>query len=503
MTSKDHHKLFGRTVRGLSWQSASVFIHGLMQLAVMGILARFLTPHDFGLAAIINVIVLVCTNALQMGLGPAIVQRPNLSSDDMGFVFFLSLSTGGLACLLLTLLAAALAGLYGWPELRPMIPVAGGVVFLNNLALVSQARLQKAMNFRVLSLVDLGAFGLGAAATIALAIAGAGAWALVLGLLLRFGAKSLACLLAMPPVVRFRLREAECGALLRFGGAQTWSQVMNQVAQQADYLIVGRFLGASLLGFYERAFTLMSLISQYFGSVLDSVMFPAMAQIQGRTRSLGVGYLAALSTLNSVLLPVSVLGIVLASEITRVFMGPQWTEVIPPFRILLIPLALRTTVRCGDSLARATGRVAQNSLVKSAYAVLVVVLALLFVRRGIVGVAVGVSLATAIHYLMMLILVRSAIGLSCGAQIRAHGAGLLFGGVVLVVSLAARQALYGLHAPAWVVLAACSGLAALAPGLIVLAYPKCLGPSSLWLVGKLLARKDPNHWLVRRMTLAA
>ena len=490
--------LFRRTIHGMSWQSGSIFLLGILQIGVLAILARHLAPRDFGLAALVSVLVTVTTSAFQMGLGPAIIHRKNLSPDDLGFVFLLTVLTGVAGAGAFWIVAPGLARFFGWPELKPMLPVAGLAVFVSNLALVSNARLQKEMDFKVLSLLDVGAYAAGALLTLLLALRGHGAWSIILGLLARLGVKSAGCLLVRPPVVVFHLARCGVKSILGYGGALTLTQVMNQAAQQGDNLIVGRLLGAAALGFYDRAFFLMTVSAQYFGRVLDSVMFPAMAQIQDKNKRLGTGYLAAVSTLNSILLPVSLIGIVLAREIIGVLMGPQWTASIAPFQILLLALSLRTTVRCADSLARATGRVGQNARVKSIYAAFVIGLALASSPWGIVGVAIGVTAANFIHYFLMLALVRSAIGVSWREQFGAHVPGLFLGLLALLLCLAGRAVTRGLHFPDLGVLAVSGLLAAAGVGCLIFAFPRILGEGSLWLVRRLLAKANPERGWVRR-----
>lgn len=503
MGAPDHLKLFGRTVRGLFWQSSAVFLLGVFQLGVLAILARRLAPADFGLVALINVLMTVTANAFQMGLGPALIQRKDVTPDDSGFVFFLTVLSGALAALLFWAVAPVLAESFGWPGLKPWLPVAGLAVLASNLGLVSAATLQKDMRFRIQSSIDVAAYLLGyAGPVLALALFGFGAGALVLGLLLQQVVRTALLLAVRPPGIRFRFAKAGARSILGYGGAMTMAQLMNQIGLQADNYVVGRFLGSAALGFYERSFFLMNLASRYFGRVLDAVMFPAMAQIQDQHGHLQTGYLAAIGALNTVLICVSVAGFLCADDIIRLVLGPQWSAAVLPFKILMLALPFRTTIRVGDSLARAVGRVGRNAAIKTVYAAAVVGFSLAGIRLGIGGVAGAVALAVLLHYAMMLDLVGQAIRLSWRRQLAAHVPGLVLGalvwctgkwvlGATVRLSLPVRLGSFGLLAP-------------LGAGLVVLAFPGILGEPTLWLMAQFKSRlRSRGLWIGPRQAPAA
>jgi PST family polysaccharide transporter len=186
-----------------------------------------------------------------------------------------------------------------------------------------------------------------------------------------------------------------------FSGGFTIAKVANQVAQQGDYLVVGRFLGATQLGYYGRAYNLMSAPAAGIGTVLDAVLFPVMARVQNESQRLAAAYRRGIALITLVVLPPSALLVLLAPEVVHVVLGPRWSPMIVPFQILGAGMLFRTASKLGDSLTRATGAVYRRAWRQIVYAALVVGGAIVGQRWGITGVAWFVLGALAVNFLLM------------------------------------------------------------------------------------------------------
>jgi O-antigen/teichoic acid export membrane protein len=189
--------------------------------------------------------------------------------------------------------------------------------------------------------------------------------------------------------------------LMGFGAGFTTARVANFLANQGDNLVVGRTLGPEALGIYTRAYQLMAVPTTLFGDVLDRVLFPTMARVQGDPARLAAAYLQAVASIALVMLPVGVVMTVVAPEFITVLFGPRWSAVIFPFQVFAIALLFRTSYKMSDSLARATGAVYRRAWRQIIYAALVFLGAWVGSRWGVGGVAIGVLASLTINFLLM------------------------------------------------------------------------------------------------------
>jgi O-antigen/teichoic acid export membrane protein len=208
--------------------------------------------------------------------------------------------------------------------------------------------------------------------------------------------------------------------LLSFGFGHSMAQLGTLLAQQGDNLVVGRWLGATALGIYGRAYNLMVMPASAFGRIVNRVLFPVMSQVQDERDRLANAYERALAIVAFVALPLSAFLWVVAPEFIAVVLGPAWGDVVLPFRLFTIGLLFRMSSKISDACTKAAGEVYVRALLQLGYAAMVVVAAIIGQRWGVGGVAVAVSIAMGLNWLSMAWLSRSVTGLSWLRFARAH-----------------------------------------------------------------------------------
>jgi O-antigen/teichoic acid export membrane protein len=392
--------------RGFLWSFGSGVGQGLLSIVSMVLLARLLTPAEFGAASAATVVVGIATLVSQLGVGPALVQRESLSDAQVAAAFWFSLLFSSALGVLLFLLTPWLNGLVGLPHdddllrlLSVSLPVAG-------LMSVSSGLLQREMRFREASIVEIVASGPGAiGVSILLAALGAGAWSLIWGAIASTVVSAVGCCWLARPSVRPpgpRGMWREVTPLVRFGGGYSLSQIGNWFAQNADNLVTANALGTVALGIYGRAYRLLSQPANLIGGAVDKVLFPAMSKVRHDGERLRNAYLRASSLIALVGVPVSVLLFVLAPEVVQVLLGDGWAAVVFPLQVFAVVLVPRTSYKISGSLTRATGAVYRAAWRQWLYAAEVFVGCAIGARWGVDGVAVGASVAIVLHFLTML-----------------------------------------------------------------------------------------------------
>jgi PST family polysaccharide transporter len=397
-----------RTLRGIGWSSLGTLAQVVANLAVTVLLARLLSPEDFGVVAVGMVVISFCQVFTRLGVGPSIIQRAELGPAhvDTGVGLSLALSAGMWA--LVTLGAPVLAAFFRTPEAAPVMRALAPVLAIRGLGIVSEAQLMRELRFRSLAPIQAASYLLGFGGLgVGLAVGGAGAWALVAAQVAQ-AALETTILLIMQPIRRPpRLQPQAARELMSFGGGVTLGRLANYVSLQGDNVIVARWLGAEALGLYTRAYRLMAYPANLFGDAVDTVLFPAMAAVQKDSERLARAYRRGLFAISVATMPVSALLVVLAPEAVRVVLGPVWNGLVAPLQILAAGVFFRIGYKLSASLLRASGHVYRLAAFKWLHAGMLIGGAWLGRPYGLRGVAAGVTIALAVHFL---VLTRAAVG---------------------------------------------------------------------------------------------
>ncbi len=490
--NQPRHSLTHRTLTGMLWTAyGRVAYHGL-HLAVLAVLARLLTAADFGLVGAALVVTSLSAIVSHIGVGPALIQRRDLERRHLQTGFTVAVLTALLLGAAIWYGAPLAARFFRIDGVQSVLRVLAWTFPVQGLGTVSQALLSRELRFQRLAHVDVVAYGVGYGGVgITGAVLGWGVWALVAGQM----AQSLVragLLLAMQPPPRPGFDRGAFGDLIGYGSGFTIARLANYVALQGDNLLTGRYLGAAALGFYGRAYGLMSGPAYAFGAILDQVLFPAMAKVQDDQTRLAAAYRRGVALVALLVLPASAALILLAPEFVRVVLGARWTPAVAPFQILGLGMLFRTSYKLSDTMARSTGAVYRRAWRQILYAALV--LGGVYIGRhwGLPGVAWGALAALTVNFLLMAHLSLDVAHMTWGAYWMAHRPAALLTvvsfGPVVAATLGARAlalpALATLAVGGTVLLLACAGAIRFAPAVF-------LGADGQWIAetGRSFIRK--------------
>jgi len=412
-------------VIGLMWHYVSLVITAILHIVVLTILSRLLSPYEFGLVGIASIFVTLATLISQMGVGPAIVQRHDLSVIHERVGVTLSCLLGGGITLILYICAPFVANFFGNEEVIRILRIQSLTFILSSVGTVSQSVLQKNFKFKQLMLIDVASYVIGYAIVgIGLAYFGKGVWSLIGAQLVQSFTSSLLSCWFYPSPLGISIKFQEAKDLLRFGVGFTLARLFNYVANQGDYFVVGKVFGPTWLGLYTRAYQIMMLPVQYVGVALEKVLFPVISKIQSEKPRVKNFYLVNTYLVVLFCAPLSVWLFVCAPEVVDVLLGSQWEITVMPLRILSSGVLFRTAYKLGDSVAKATGAVYQRSVRELLYAFLVIFGALVGSILKLPGVAIGVLLAIIVNYAMAATLSKKILGFPWREYIGAHIPGI-------------------------------------------------------------------------------
>lgn len=321
-------------VRGLVWQLAGRGTWQVSQLLVVAILARLLTPHEYGIAGMVLVMISFEPLLAGTGLAAALIQRPTITELDKSTVFWTNGAVGLLACVIGVAVSPLVADFYGTPQVEPLFAALSVVFLVSSLSSVQANLLIREMDFRSLELRSTAATLVAAGTAILVAFEGGGAWALIVQQLAYYST-SIALLTAFS---RWRPRLMYSRESLRelrsFGSHVSGTIMMNQVTQNADNVLIGRFLGAYPLGLYSLGYSVIMMAFSRITSPVIQILFPIFSRVQHERERLASLWLRSLRLMAAVTMPAMLGLVVVAPDMVDVVFGPRWHAATPIIQIL-------------------------------------------------------------------------------------------------------------------------------------------------------------------------
>lgn len=410
-----------QTLSAVVWQSSVAGASVIVRAVILIVLARYLPARDFGIVAAAMVVSNVAQAVTQVGVAKAVVQRAVLLESHIRTAFLATVLMAAAATTLLAFGAPLLAAPFNLPGLERVVQFLSVLLLLNGIASVPMALVHRARKFRISSMIELASFVFGYGVIgLLLTFAGFGMWSLVLAEVGHAGSRMLLYLFVQRPPLGLGLDRLALKELFQVGSGYSAGQIGNLVATQVDYLIVGRMLGATALGLYSRAYQFLMLPAQLIGTAIQTVLFPSIAAIQDQPERVARAFLRATGVVALATLPISGTLLILAPELVHVTLGPRWHGMTAPFQILIASLLFRTSYKISDSVALALGSMAQRAARQWIYAAAVAGGSWAGAHWGLVGAAVGVSIAVTLNFLMMLQLAMRVTGVSPGEMLATH-----------------------------------------------------------------------------------
>ncbi|MEM1056857.1 MAG: lipopolysaccharide biosynthesis protein [Bacteroidota bacterium] len=473
--------LRGRALSGILWMSADRLLLFAVAAIVTAVLARLLPPSDFGVVGAALVAVEIGVQVVNASVTPALVQRSEIPRGLLATAFWLACGLSVVLYGAVFLATPLLATFFGMPALLTVLPVLALLFVFDGVSSVARARQQRALAFREVVIIRAVAdvVGLGVV-SIGLALAGYGVWALVGGRLAQSVLRAVGFLARFPHPVT-AVGRGYLGELVRFGGGVSLQGLLNSLARQGDAIVVGRMLGASALGLYNRSYKMMALPAGFLAESFNGVLFPVMSQVKDRPESLSTALYRTTALLALLLLPFSVTASALAPEIVLVVLGPDWRGAIGALQVLALGMFFRAGYKTGMTILKARGRVYLAAGLQGTYAVLVVLGAVVGARYGLVGISTGAVIAVVCFFLLGTGAAIRETGGSVRPLLRALMPGLLVaavgGGLALLAAAPLREVRLS---PVATLLA--GGGASGAVWLTALAFaPSLLGQHGRWL----------------------
>jgi len=408
------------------------------------ILARLLSPREFGLVAMITVITNFASIFAELGFSAALIQRQDVTQEHLSSVFWLNLGAGLLLTLVFIAGAPLIAAFYGEPLLTPLTMFIATNFLISSLKIVQNTLRTKSLDFRTLSIVEISAVGISGAVAIGMAYAGLGVWSLAAQsvILSTVTAVWLWKLGNWRPSLTFSWRAVE--GLLGFSLSLFGTKLLNYWVRNIDYLLVGRFLGTTPLGIYNRAYDVMLTPQVGVSRVLSRVMFPSFSVIQEDKRRVRSIFLRMTRTIALVTFPMMLGLFAITEPFVLTIFGPKWSEMVPILRLFSLTGMMQSIGTLNGNLYLSQGRADVQFRVGLVLKLIPILGIVIGLRWGVIGVAVGYSFASIILAYPSFFFAGRLIGLTFWQLL-----GNLFSVLGCAVAMAALVWGVGLLLPDW------------------------------------------------------
>ena len=426
-----------KTISGMIWSAFQRYSTMIITFISGIILARLLTPHDYGCIGMLSIFMVLAECFIDGGFGEALIQKKNPTQADYSTIFFWNIAMAVLMYIVLYVSAPFIASFYDMPLLCDVLRVQGIILFIYAFNIVQRNQLRKKMNFKVLSIVTIVTSVTSLTITVLMAYNGYGVWSLVAQHIITGLIPALVFwfYIKWRPQMTFSwnsLRE-----LFSFGFYMFLTHVFNRFERQIQGLLIGKVYDSSTMGYYSKAFAVERLSSTSISQVMAQVTFPLYAEMQDDKAKLVNALKRLTMTLSYFTFPLMFILLLCAKPIFILLYSDRWAASVPYFQVLCIAGLAYCLQSVNNQTIAAIGKskvMFVVTVIKRVIGISCIVFGLLLF--GMKGLLVGVVLNTWVSYFINIYVVSRYIGYKWGRQ-------LLDLSPVFVVSALAAAISYG------------------------------------------------------------
>lgn len=378
------------------------------------ILARLLTPRDYGIFGMAAGAVGFFALVKDAGLSAVTIQKETVSREQVSNLFWLNSILGTLMGGLVLLSSPLIAAFFNRPEIAKIAALMSVSFVISGLMVQHEALLRRHMRFDSLALVQILSQLVGQGVTVALALMGWHYWALVVGSICALLVSALATFWFCPWLPGFMSRGSGVRKMLKFGRDIVGFNFTSYFSKTADKMMIGKFIGADGLGLYSTAYTLFMMPITRIHAPMVQVAMPVLSSLQSQPKRYFNYYRRLVDIMMSVIAPVSLYCAVEAEFVIAVLLGPQWAAAVPIFRVLVVCSILQTVVGAAGLVQLSRGNSRRYFYWGGVNAVVLFLSVLAGLPFGIKGVAASYTLANILLFFPTLIycLRGSPVGVS-------------------------------------------------------------------------------------------
>lgn len=338
---------------GVTYNAISKYSGIIVSLIVSAVLARLISPEDFGIIAIAMVIITFFSIFSDLGIAPAIIQNKELTKDNLSDIFSFTVWLGLGISICFFFSSWLISSYYNIDKLVNICQILSVNLFFVTINIVPNALLYKNKEFRFIAFRTFIIQLAGGIISIIAALNGAGLYALLINPIFSSIVLFIVNIVRYPQTLRLRFSLSSIKIIFSYSSYQFLFNLINYFSRNLDKLLIGKYMGMIPLGYYEKSYRLMMLPLQNISYAITPVMHPIFSDYQNDLKKLSLSYLKIVRLLAFVGLPLSVLLWFTSSEIVLIIFGSQWINSIPVFQILSLSVGIQIILSTSGAIFQA------------------------------------------------------------------------------------------------------------------------------------------------------
>ncbi|MFW5804303.1 MAG: lipopolysaccharide biosynthesis protein [bacterium] len=341
---------------GFIYTGLAKYSNLIINIIIGAVLARLLTPNEFGIVALVTVFVSFFSLLSNFGLAPAVVQNNSLSKNDIRSIFSFSILIGFIFATIFYLGAPLIASFYNEPKLVTVSKLLSISVLFHSLEIIPKALFQKALKFKQIGIITVSVQLFSGIIAVILALKNFSYYALVYRSIL-VGLISLVIFYWLAPIkLNFKIEITSIKKIIKFSSFNFMFNLINYFSRNVDNILIGKFFNPAALGFYDKAYQLMRMPVQNLTHVISPVLMPVLSKYQDDEEVVYNTYKKIVQILATIGFPLSIYLYFSASEIINIIYGPQWDQSIPVFKLFALSIGFQMINAIGGAIYQAINR---------------------------------------------------------------------------------------------------------------------------------------------------
>lgn len=365
------------------------------------VLARILSPEDFGLVGMVTVFVALSTILIDGGLGSALIQRKNPTHEDYSTIFIVNVAVALGCYVILFACSDFIAGFYRQPQLAVLLRVLGVALIIDSFSVIQNNILVKSLNFKRITKIKITVAVIASTAAIVSACSGLGVWSLVIQTLVNSTLRSILLwkFTTWHPSLIFRKDSFK--SLFNFGSKLLLASLISEGFRNLQFLIIGRFFPAKEVGYFSQAKQLENVPVSSLLMVVNQVTYPVFSQMQDSSEDLSNGLRRCFKLLAFVNFPEMILLAVVAEPLFLLLFSAKWLPAVPYFQWLCIGFGLLLVIHNTNLNAlKAIGKSNVVLYLEIAKKALGVAFIFMLMRFGVIGILWALALNSFIEFFL-------------------------------------------------------------------------------------------------------
>ncbi|MHA1284841.1 MAG: lipopolysaccharide biosynthesis protein [Promethearchaeota archaeon] len=317
-----------------SWLGILRFISQIFSWIITLFVARILSPQDYGLMSMATILTGYAMIFNELGMGDALIQKKNLSSEELSSAFWFTLIMGILFGLIAILLAYPTSEIFNDRRLIPITQLTSILFIISGFSIVPLKILDRKLLFKKIGVINLSGVFVSGISMLLMAINGFGVWTLILGHIIRNVTKLFVTFRLSHFKPKFYFKFSLVRPFLKFGINVAGARSLFYIYTKSDRFVAGKLFNANLVGFYQLALELASIPTDKIISVIQQVSYPVLSKFQDQTVDFNKIFLRLTRFISIIVFPIFIGAAFIADNLIPVILGEKWIPIIHPFKLL-------------------------------------------------------------------------------------------------------------------------------------------------------------------------